>query len=63
MGSPDHNFAFNRNDRLHPIDISLYATKLSNVQRDLDGCHGLACLVQIQFFCIIFAIWHDDANG
>ena len=44
MGSPYHNYTFNSND----IDTSqqIYATKLSNVQRDLHGCHGPACPVQ-----------------
>ena len=30
-------------------DIYIYTTKLSNVQRDLIGCHGLACLVQTYY--------------
>ena len=47
MWSPGHNFAF----KMNGIDFIqyIYATKLSNVQHDLHGCHGPACLVQTFF--------------
>jgi len=47
MWSPDHTFEVNMNG----IDFTqkIYATKLSNVQHDLHGCHGLTSLVQINF--------------
>jgi len=46
MGSPDHNFALNRNGIDFIQYISANKLKLSNVQRNLHGCHDPACLVQ-----------------
>ena len=64
MWSPNNNFVFNR-DGIDCIQ-KINATKLNNVQPDLHGCHGLACVVQTYFFVeplpSDMTIWMDLIN-